>query len=90
MSESSNHSFKVVYSTMLTYGCPSYFTMFFSFLELKRSSNFQLQPVFVDCIGDLFENQVVLFEAILKSGRYVNQVCSGTLLFVFFRIHPLS
>lgn len=33
----------------------------------------QLQPVFVDCIGDLFENQVVLFEAILKSGRYVNQ-----------------
>ncbi|XP_020606527.1 exocyst complex component 8-like isoform X2 [Orbicella faveolata] len=34
----------------------------------------QLQPVFVDCIGDLFENQVVLFEAILKSGRYVNQV----------------
>ena len=48
--------------------------MFFS--ELKRSFNFQLQPVFVDCISDLFENQVVLFEAILKSGRYVNQVCS--------------
>ncbi|XP_078372315.1 exocyst complex component 8-like [Oculina patagonica] len=33
----------------------------------------QLQPVFVNCIGDLFENQVVLFEAILKSGRYANQ-----------------
>ncbi|XP_022793025.1 exocyst complex component 8-like [Stylophora pistillata] len=33
----------------------------------------QLQPWFVDCIGDLFENQVVLFEAILKSGRYASQ-----------------
>ncbi|KAJ7354793.1 Exocyst complex component 8 [Desmophyllum pertusum] len=33
----------------------------------------QLQPVFMNCIGDLFENQVVLFEAILKSGRYANQ-----------------
>ena len=64
--------------------------MYVYFLELNRSFNFQLQPVFVDCIGDLFENQVVLFEAILKSGRYVNQVCSETLLFVFFGIHPLS
>lgn len=49
-----------------------------------RSFTFQLQRVFVDCIADLFENQVVLFEAILKSGRYVNQVCSESLLFVFF------
>lgn len=49
-----------------------------------RSFTFQLQPVFVDCIADLFENQVVLFEAILKSGRYVSQVCSESLLFVFF------
>lgn len=34
----------------------------------------QLQQVFVNCIGDLFENQVVLFEGILKSGRYISQV----------------
>lgn len=69
----------------LTYVHLSYFTMYvFSFGELKCSFNFQLQPVFVDCIGDLFENQVVLFEAILKSGRYVNQVCSRILLFLFF------
>ncbi|XP_073246335.1 exocyst complex component 8-like [Porites lutea] len=33
----------------------------------------QLQQVFVNCIGDLFENQVVLFEGILKSGRYISQ-----------------
>ena len=34
----------------------------------------QLQQVFVNCIGDLFENQVALFEGILKSGRYISQV----------------
>ncbi|XP_068699488.1 exocyst complex component 8-like isoform X2 [Montipora foliosa] len=33
----------------------------------------QLQQTFVNCIADLFENQVVLFEGILKSGRYSNQ-----------------
>ena len=34
----------------------------------------KLQDTFVSCIADLFENQVVLFEGTLKSGRYANEV----------------
>lgn len=48
--------------------------------------NFQLQPVFVNCIGDLFENQVVLFEGILKSGRYAAQVWDHSVVCTSFSV----
>lgn len=50
------------------------YSLFYFFYRLLVCLLFQLQPVFVNCVGDLFENQVVLFDAILKSGRYANQV----------------
>ena len=35
----------------------------------------KLQDTFVSCIADLFENQVVQFDGILKSGCYSEEVC---------------